>query len=358
MIKLEFLPARFGDSIWLEYGDDQITNRILIDGGTGGTRHNIRKKINRLAEEHREFELVVVTHIDKDHIAGILGLLEDENDLSFKIQDFWFNAFKHLPEEEVQEEEDFGAKQGERLSDAILKHKINWNGTFNGDAIVIDSEELPQVELAGGMKLTLLSPTTEHLLKLRPKWVKEVEAAGMIPGGAPVEDDEDDEDESFGVSEMPDVDELAQASFTEDTSLANGSSIAFLAEFQGTKILFCGDAYPSQVLKALNTIDPDNKIDLDLVKISHHGSSGSTSPELLEKLNCKKYIISTSGSTFHHPKSDTISRIIKSADPDAHLIFNYKSDINEIWNLNGLKQKHKYTTAYPKEGEEGIEILL
>lgn len=357
MISLEFLPARFGDCIWIEYGDDQTTHRILIDGGTGGTRHEIRKKIDSLPEEERAFELVVVTHIDKDHIAGILGLLEDADELNFTVNDFWFNAFKHLPEEDDDDEE-FGAKQGERLTNAITKHNISWNDAFNGEAVVIDSEKLPQIELPGGMKLTLISPTSKHLENLRPKWIKEVEDAGMIPGGAPITDDDEDDDEGFGATVLPDVDTLAQAPFSEDRSPANGSSIAFLAEFEDTSILFCGDAFPSQVLEVLNVISPDDKIDLDAVKISHHGSSGSTSPELLEKINCKNYIISTNGSTFKHPKADTISRIIKSTDENAHLIFNYKSSINDVWDLIGLKQKHKYTTAYPKDGEEGIEILI
>ena len=353
MITLEFLPARFGDSIWIEYGDENAINRILIDGGTGGTRHTIREKIKKLPENQREFELMVVTHIDMDHIAGILGLLEDEENLSFKVNDFWFNAFMHLP----TEDEDFGAKQGERLSDAIVKHDIPWNDFFNGNAVVTETNDLPQLELPGGMILTLLSPTAEHLKKLRPKWKKEVEDAGMIPGGAILEDIED-EDEGFGATDFPDVNALANAPFKEDTSVANGSSIAFLAEYKEHSILFCGDAFPSQVLEALNSIKPDKKIDLDLVKISHHGSSGSTSPELLKKLNCKNYMISTNGSRFKHPKADAISRIIKSTDEQAHLIFNYKSDINEIWDLDLLKEEHNYTTTYPLNGEEGIKITL
>ena len=358
MITLEFLPARFGDSIWIEYGDEDNINRILIDGGTGGTRHDIRKKINNLPEDQRMFELMVVTHIDKDHIAGVLGLLEDEEDLSFQVGDFWFNAFNHLPEE-TDEDEAFSARQGERLSEAIRKHNIPWNTAFDGKAVVIDPDGLPRIELPGGMKLTLLSPTTEHLMKLRPKWESEVEAASMIPSGAiENEDENEDEDESFSATDIPDVDALAQTSFTEDTSVANGSSIAFLAEFEGTSILFCGDAFPSQILDALNTISPEVNMDLDLVKISHHGSSGSTSPELLDKLNCKKYIISTNGSTFKHPKSDTISRIIKSAGEHTHLIFNYKSDINKVWNSSSLKEQYGYTTTYPPNGEEGVKFSL
>ena len=41
----------------------------------------------------------------------------------------------------------------------------------------------------------------------------------------------EDEDEGFGATDFPDVNALANAPFKEDTSVANGSSIAFLAEY-------------------------------------------------------------------------------------------------------------------------------
>ncbi|GAA3647208.1 ComEC/Rec2 family competence protein [Flavivirga jejuensis] len=359
MIKLKFLPARFGDCIWIEYGDGEDRNRILIDGGTAGTRHDIKEMIESLPEEDRYFELMVVTHIDKDHIAGILGLLE-ENDLGFKVRDFWYNGFKHLTEvEEVVDEndEDFGAKQGEHLTQAILKHEISWNGDFNNKAVVVDSDILPKITLPGGMQLTLLSPTPVLLKDLKPKWVKEVTKANMVPGGPPIVEEEEEEDETFGEA-IPDINALAQTSFHEDHSEANGSSIAFLATFNAKSILFCGDAFPSQLVKTLNIIEPDRKIDIDLMKVSHHASSHNTSPELLEKIKCSNYIISTNGSTFKHPKADTISRIIKTSGAGTQLLFNYKSSTNEIWGLNSLKNAHNYDAIYPETGIDGIEIVL
>ncbi len=34
---LELLPARFGDAIWVEYGDPRSPHRMLIDGGARST---------------------------------------------------------------------------------------------------------------------------------------------------------------------------------------------------------------------------------------------------------------------------------------------------------------------------------
>ena len=176
--EIRFLPARYGDCIWIEYGDHNLTSRILIDGGTAGTKTDIKKLISALPEEDRHFELMIVTHIDRDHIEGILSLLE-EDELSFRVDDFWFNGWDHLPETD----EAFGAVQGERLSAAILKHHLNWNKKFEGHAVVIpDDGILPVKIMGGGIKITLLSPQIQNLAYLRSKWEKEVKEAGLIPG--------------------------------------------------------------------------------------------------------------------------------------------------------------------------------
>jgi len=55
MFKVKFLPARFGDSIWIEYGDEQAPHRVLIDGGTAGTRRDIQQLLDALPPEQRRF---------------------------------------------------------------------------------------------------------------------------------------------------------------------------------------------------------------------------------------------------------------------------------------------------------------
>ncbi len=353
MIHLKFLPARFGDCIWIEYGDDQKTHRILIDGGTAGTRHDIKKLLNALPENERKLELLVVTHIDRDHIEGILKMFEEKDELPFEIDDFWFNSWNHLPQN--NEDEHFGAVQGERLTVQILKHQLNWNKKFNGKAIVVENDELPKVELPGGMKLTILSPAPEHLAELKDKWEEEVLDANLNPGFSLAPNDEEEEDEQFGVPEIPDVNALVQEEFHEDEAAGNGSSIAFLAEFNEKKILFCGDAFPTQLVKALDIISPDEKLKLDLFKVSHHASSHNTSQELLDKVDCKNFVISTNGSIFKHPKAVTISRIIKSTE-NANLIFNYKSAVNKIWALPSLINEFNYTAVYPEENGKPVKV--
>jgi len=347
--EVTFLPARYGDSIWIAYGTNNKTHRILIDGGTSGTKNDIRDLLETLPGNQRHFELMVVTHIDRDHIEGILALLEEE-ELGFEVDDFWFNGWEHLPEDE---EEELGAVQGERLTAALKKHHIKWNKAFGKKAVVIPaSGNLPEITLPGGMKITLLSPLLENLVKLRPKWEKEVKEAGLVPGfGALPVPDLDDDEEHLGV--LPDVNALNEEEFHEDTAAANGSSIAFLGSFGGKTVFYGGDSFPGVVLASLNKLFT-NKARVELVKLSHHASAHNTSPELIEKFETDKFLISTNGSNYHHPSAVTVAKVIKRGGPAVELYFNYRSEDNKVWDSATLKTKHSYKAFYP--AGEGITI--
>lgn len=349
--EINFLPARYGDCIWIEYGTLESTKYILIDGGTSGTKKHIKEILEDLPKEKRIIELLVVTHIDRDHIGGILSLLE-EKDLPCEIKSIWFNGWMHLHNNSSVEP--FGAVQGERLTAAILKHKILWNSHFQGGPVVVTQDEpLPKIVLDGGMEIILLSPKKEHLIALRGSWESDVRDAGLDPGfGAPVIVNTG-RAQSFGIPVIPDVNKLITEKFYEDTAVANGSSIAFIAKFGGKTALLAADSFPGVISRSLERLEED--VPLDLVKISHHGSKGNTSPELIQQLNCSHFVISTSGTVNHHPDAVTIARLITLKDKPK-IIFNYKSNDNKVWELKDLQQKFGYTTQYPSS--EGVSVNL
>ena len=358
MYKIKFLPARFGDSIWIEYGGPQSTRRLLIDGGTAGTRARIGTEIKALPADQRRLELVVVSHVDRDHIEGVLGLLEDQDPL-VEIGDFWFNGFAHLVPESGDEE--FGAIQGERLSKAILDLELPWNAAFDGKAVSAPGQgSLPTKTLAGGMQITLLTPSPVELALLKPVWEAEVRAANLDPGFGlqPNDEQEPEGDEQFGAEDLPDIEALSQSPFNGDDSEANGSSISFIAEFEGKRALFAADAHVERLIAALDRFSPGAKPALDLFKISHHGSKRTTSNELIQAVNCSTFVFSTNGSVFKHPHVESVARVIKSGGDAPRLVFNYHGPQNEVWDLDLLKQQHGYSTLYPAAGDEGIEIAL
>lgn len=350
---IKSLPARYGDCLWIEYGSGQKVHRILIDGGTKGTRANIETLIAALPEHDRHFELIVVTHVDRDHIEGILSLLE-EPCLGFSVDDFWFNGWQHLP---VESEEQLGPVQGERLSAAIWHHQIPWNKAFVSQAVVVPVSEVPPVVvLPGGMRITLLSPLIRNLIAMRCDWEKEVRKAGLAPGFGTQRRQKVELDEEI-LGALPDVEELNDREFREDESAANGSSIAFLASFGEKTVFFGADSLPSVALGSLKKVY-GGKVPLDLVKLSHHASEHNTSPELIEKFDCHRYLISTNGSIYHHPSAVTVARLIKRGGVWPEIFFNYRSEYNEMWDSRTLKVKHSYKTTYPTKRTAGIEIAL
>jgi len=184
MFAVEMLPAQEGDCLWIEYGSKASPRRILIDGGTLATAAALRKRIESIVPpEDRKFELLVVTHVDSDHIAGILKLLSNPPEGCF-VKQAWFNAFPQLAPGML------GPKEGEFLAVHFLNEEAKrsgyWNGSFTGRAVGIPTdEELPSYDLDGGFKLTVLAPDARALEKLRAGWqdvIKEFEAGD--PAGA------------------------------------------------------------------------------------------------------------------------------------------------------------------------------
>ena len=94
MLRVELLPAAYGDCIVCSYGT-RTKRHVLIDAGTMPTwKAELRPHLERRGIER--LELFVLTHIDADHIAGAIPMLEDET-LPVKIDEVWFNGWDHLP---------------------------------------------------------------------------------------------------------------------------------------------------------------------------------------------------------------------------------------------------------------------
>jgi hypothetical protein len=103
-----------------------------VDGGTSPTAPVIAERVARLAPDDRRFELLIVTHIDTDHIGGVLRLLDD--DLGLEFGDVWFNAWRHL---ETVQADRLGPVDGEILSVLLDASGWPWNQAFgSGPAVV------------------------------------------------------------------------------------------------------------------------------------------------------------------------------------------------------------------------------
>jgi beta-lactamase superfamily II metal-dependent hydrolase len=210
----------------------------------------------------------------------------------------------------------------------------------------------------GELRLTLLSPNQEKLTKLRPAWKKECEDAGITPGAMLKEyvGEESEEIEAFGAL---DIEALAAEPFVEDQSPANGSSIAFLVEYRGKRLLLAGDAHPDLLESSLRALGASatQRLAVDAFKLPHHGSKFNLSKDLLELLDCRHYLVSTNGNYFKHPDDVAMARLIKFGTTDSTIHFNYKTDHNRHWKNDAWQQQYRYQVEYPSENDDGRKVL-
>ncbi|HSP27855.1 MAG TPA: CHAT domain-containing protein [Ilumatobacteraceae bacterium] len=117
--------------------------------------------------------------------------------------------------------------------------------------------------------------------------------------------------------------------FGKDGSAANGSSIAFLLEIDDVKLLLTGDAYASDLetsIKQLLVERGEDKLAVDLFKLSHHGSRQNMTDGLLELIEPATILICTDGSKFKHPDADALQKI-RARYPDVPIRFTDNTEV-------------------------------
>ncbi len=388
----KFYPALNGDSIFIKIND----YTVLIDGGYVNTYNKfIKPELIKMNSQALALNHIIVTHIDKDHISGIIKLIKENNNSPFiKIDNIWHNSFKHikefnhdikfkgksvqelqidynLKEEQTEIIKDISAVQGSTLASVLLESSYNWNTEFEGKAVSVDNRSI--INLTDEITLKLLSPSIEKLSDLNLDWKKELYKKGY----STTEDLEEFSEiafESLVVTQKDqkllkkknvsatslNVDELAKSPFLEDDRSANGSSIAFIIEYKKKKLLFLADAHPSIIINnlKLHYKGEDFPLYFDVIKVSHHGSQGNTSLELLKMITSQQYVFSTNGKTYNHPDNETISRIISQKTKyTKELLFTYPLESIEEFKDNTLMKKYNYQIT-EKNGFEPIKINL
>lgn len=305
------LQAGHGDCILIQGEFDGQPRNILLDGGPAKTyaydRYDgaLKKALQQIKDAEQRIDLLILSHVDDDHIGGLLsgfkkgGLLEQLTD---KV---WFNSGKLIFEHFNQTCDesnllDFGQlRTGTAVDNQTsirqgvkFENYITARGIWQHDVILAD-----QVHELFGIKFTMLSPTAAKLEKLLTKW--EREQPDSLTSSA-----DTDHDQSF--------DELLENDhFSEETSDHNGSSIAFIFEYQGKRLLLLGDAHNQVVVDSIKALgfSESNPLVVDYVKLSHHGSQYNTSPELLRLIECQNFIISTDSRRHGLPNKLTLARI-------------------------------------------------
>jgi len=304
-LQLEALQANDGDCFLL-HSDAGI---ILIDGGSGGVYTKILKK--RLEElrgkkGQLDLRLVMVSHIDADHITGILDMFRDlaerqadGEDPRYQITSLWHNAFGELAGGKAAaaavESSVVGAslggslpkgldwpveavvasvKQGNDLRGFAKKLHVSVNAETKGGLVKAGAK----IKFGPGLTFTVLGPHQAELDALEKEW-------------------EHSKSKKRGASEA------AIAADYLNRTVPNLSSIVVLAEAKGAKgktrrLLLPGDSGGDLILNGLKSaglLDKKGTIHVDLLKVQHHGSNHSVDIDFFRNVTADQYVISGNG---------------------------------------------------------------
>lgn len=349
-MEVKFIKAGCGDAIAIHYrGDDGKYHNILIDGGTEKGNiylETLKPEIEEIYQRNECIDLWVITHIDDDHIGGILRFIKDEASrisIDLSTIHFWFNYSKIDYDTGLKSTKLVSIGQGIRLRDFLSEHsKLNEE---------ITASQIP-VNLFG-LKIYIVSPDAQKFKAVVEKWTKEEikirsKEIAQLKARRPCD---------YGTK----IEDFDLSKFSEDTSTENGSSIALLFEMDGKKFLQLADSHPSVVIDSLKKLgySEANKLILDYMQIAHHGSRHNTCDELLQMIQCSDFIVSADGINKDNlPHKETLVRFIKEF-PNSKINFyltHKNSRTESIFNID--KVQKNVSLEFPSGAENALKFNL
>lgn len=326
---LRALRAKHGDSLLL-LGEEA---KVLIDGGPSGVyRQTLRDNLADLEGEKGDpprLDLLVVSHIDADHIDGVLDLTAEmlearaeKRQPLVRIDRAWHNSFadaiaqkgtttpKQVKTSAASVAGLFtqltGARfaphpsrlvlssvsQGRQLRLDLKTLKIGLNRHFQNRWVLQDKAARPWTK--GDLKMTVVGPTQKEIDDLREKWAKELPKILAKKGAVSV-----------------------AAAKRLDRSISNLASIVAVAEMAGKKALLTGDARGDMILKWLwstGDLKPGKSLHFHIIKLPHHGSDRNVSADFFKRLTADHYVVCGNGG-HGNPEPNTFE-LLFSARPD------------------------------------------
>ncbi len=301
---LKAVKAKYGDAMILTANGATV----LIDGGPPGVFNKyLSKHIAKLDQggiDPPEIDLMMVSHIDSDHIAGILDLTgdmieaeEDEARPPAKIHRAWLNSFSDTLVKNDLETKPAAAASAASVADAfdddddlanaidghtkMVLSSVNQGRNLRRDlkalSIPINAMFANKMAIAGAadpwekgdLKITVIGPTQKEVDRLKARWAKDLKKI---------------------LAKEADKKAAAQSM---DGSVFNLSSIVCIAEAGGKTILLTGDARGDTMQTWLE--DRGGPFEFDVFKLPHHGSDRNVTKPMFEKIKAKHYLVSGDG---------------------------------------------------------------
>lgn len=364
---LDVRRARKGDCLVLHYGSKTNPGLGLIDGGPSQVYGpHLRPRLEQIRKSRKlgpndplPVDFMMVSHIDDDHINGILELTKElleakatKKPLPFKIQSVWHNTFDDIIGNNPKEltaavTAQFGAaslsgepdtdgldpdvarvlasvSQGFRLRDDLRGLKLRINPEFEGK-LVIAKKKAKTIDMGKGLKFTVVGPMHDEIAALQKDhdtFLKKKEKAGTAS---------------------------VLAAFT-DSSVANLSSVVVLAEVGKKRMLLTGDARGDKVLEGLELVgllknDGKSTMHVDVFKGPHHGSDRNADPILFRRVTADHYVFSGNGE-HGNPERETLQMLLDERGDEDDYTIHLTYPVDEIdvarkedWEKEQAKEK-------------------
>lgn len=302
-VEIELLQVTYGDSIFIYITTDDTTFTILMDGGPKSAYCKkermrlvpgcLQRKLDAMKEAEKHIDLLIITHVDEDHIGGLKEWFEQDFPSMDFVKEIWLNDDVEIAD--VTDKRNTSAKAASLLK--LLEEK----GMKHRNKIVAGMKE----DYSWG-QIKVLAPNADDHNVIAHDIKKELKNAGT------------------SAKYQKSIKDYLRDEYTRDTvTPENDASIAILLQTKdGENDLFFGDACISTIM---DSIESDNKIEKPLhckwVKLSHHGSKNNFLPSLLDLVTAENFVFSTDGSYYGHPDKEVLSQLVEKTD--ANLCFNY-----------------------------------
>ncbi|MEO8667695.1 MAG: hypothetical protein ABI399_04210 [Bauldia sp.] len=388
IFSLDVRRARKGDCLLLHSGTKGDPGLIIIDGGPPNVYRpqlaprieSIRKARKLADEESLTVDALMVSHVDDDHIRGILELGDAESDRKrakqpqkLNVLGFWHNSFDEvishntkeitaalntqfptasttgdLPEEKKEEVHEESAEDEEVVDSGLevlasleqgfrlrqIADFLGWprNPPFDGK-LVIARDKPEELGVAAGLTFTVAGPMQPELDALRKKhleWLEDLKKKGKSPP-------------------------KALAAYI-DKSVPNLSSLVVLAKSGKKSILLTGDARGDRIIAGLQhakllKAGKTSTIKVDILKVPHHGSSNNLDKDFFERIIADHYVFSGDGE-HGNPERESLEMLFdaRGSDPlTVHLTYPV-AEIDKARKAEWEKQQAKEKKRKAKNG--------
>lgn len=353
---IKTFPCLDGDCIFMKLKDEANGESFHIMIDCGALSKDITDYICK--DLQQRIDLLVVTHIDKDHIDGLTAMFYEDRLKDLKVGKILYNCYQYYQgeaqplDETIRTQMDMIGKlasedSGSQISvkgsvslAAQILAKPEYKAVWEKQAI---KDTTPDFNLGGKWgKLIFLSPSEDALRDLYELFKEEY--AGITSEKVPdlpfekIEEMyeliirldaqrkrafygqrvKDVETEYGDEAEINDslIEDAYKIEPNEDSlTEANKASLAFVWECNDHRVLFLGDAQAHQVAKSIDKKLGKNKLFFDAIKVSHHGSAYNATKELYDKVDAPVYYI-TGGEDGARPSVEAIAKIVHKGKSD------------------------------------------